>query len=138
MTRTAHAVKILATTMLALMLSAGTALSQQKEAFTPQRFSALQKQGALVLLDVHADWCSTCARQQQILADYREKHPNVPLHILQIDFDTQKRYVRQFRAPRQSTFLLYRGTERLWFSVAETDPKVIFAALNDAAATPRR
>jgi thioredoxin 1 len=123
--------------LLALALASGSAFAQQdqqKEAFTPERFAALQQQNALVLLDVHADWCPTCALQQKILADFRAQHPEVPLHVLQIDFDSQKRYVRQFRAPRQSTFILYRGTERVWFSVAETSPEVIFAELNKAAA----
>lgn len=126
--------KLIMTVFLALAVSGGNALAQQEEAFTPERFAALQAQGALILLDVYADWCPTCARQQQILAEYREKHPDVPLHMLQIDFDAQKQYVRQFRAPRQSTFILYRGTERVWFSVAETDVEVIFAELNKAAA----
>jgi thioredoxin 1 len=111
---------------------------QQKDAFTPERFAALQDQGALILVDVFADWCSTCAQQQRILAEFRERHPEVPLHTLTVDFDRQKQYVRQFRAPRQSTFILYRGTERVWFSVAETDRDRIFAELNRAAAAPAR
>ncbi len=135
MTRMTNAVKTLALVLLALALGSGSAFAQQqKESFTPERFAALQQQGALVLLDVHADWCSTCAQQQRILAEYREQHPDVPLHVLQIDFDSQKQYVRQFRVPRQSTLILYRGDERQWFSVAETDPAKIFAALNAAAA----
>lgn len=128
----------MAVVALALFLSAGTALAQQKEPFTEARFAALQEQGALVLLDVFADWCPTCALQQKVLADYVEKHPRVPLHILTIDFDEQKQYVQRFRAPRQSTLILYRGTERLWFGVAETRPSVIFAELNKAAAAPVR
>jgi thioredoxin 1 len=135
MTMRTNPMKIFAMVLLAVALGSGSAFAQQqKESFTPERFAALQQQGALVLLDVHADWCSTCAQQQRVLAEYREQHPDVPLHILQIDFDSQKQYVRQFRAPRQSTFILYRGDERLWFSVAETDRARIFAALNAAAA----
>lgn len=44
---------------VALALSAGSTSAQQKEAFTEQRFAALQEQGALILLDVFADWCPT-------------------------------------------------------------------------------
>jgi thioredoxin 1 len=118
-----------------LLLVGGSAHAQQsQEAFTAQRFAELEKQGALILVDVFADWCPTCAQQQRILAEYREQHPDVPLHTLTVDFDSQKEYVRRFRAPRQSTFILFRGTERVWFSVAETDRERIFAALNEAAA----
>jgi thioredoxin 1 len=130
--------KLIAMVGLALALSNGTALAQQKEPFTEERFAALQEQGALIMLDVFADWCSTCALQQKVLAEYREQHPGVPLHTLVIDFDTQKEYVKHFRAPRQSTLILYRGKERLWFGVAETRKDVIFTELNKAAAAPGR
>ena len=134
MTRRIKSAKLITFLFLALALGSGNVAAQEKEAFTPERFAALQRQGALILLDVHADWCSTCAKQQKILAEYREQHPKVPLHVLQIDFDRQKQYVRQFQAPRQSTFILYRGKKRVWFSVAETSPDVIFKELNKAAA----
>jgi len=105
-----------------------------KEAFTLERFQELQAQGALILVDVFADWCPTCAIQQTVLAEYREKHPQVPLHTLTVDFDTQKEFVTHFRAPRQSTLILYRGSEQLWYSVAETRPEIIVEALNEGAA----
>lgn len=137
MTMKPNPVKTWAMVFLALLLGAGGGAAQQsKEAFTAERFAALQQQGALILVDVFADWCPTCAQQQRILAEFRERHPEVALHVLTVDFDSQKQYVRRFRAPRQSTFILYRGEERLWFSVAETDRDTIFAALNGAAAAP--
>lgn len=132
-------VKTLAMVFLALLLSGGSAFAQQtKQDFTAERFAALQQEGALILVDVFADWCSTCAQQQRVLSEFREMHPDVPLHTLTVDFDSQKQYVRQFRAPRQSTFILFRGSERIWFSVAETDRDRIFAELNRAASTPVR
>jgi hypothetical protein len=72
-----------------------------------------------------------------VLTEYREKYPNVPLHTLVIDFDNQKEYVTRFRAPRQSTQILYHGEERVWFSVAETNRDRIFEAINLAAASVR-
>lgn len=128
----------ISTLVLALALGSTSAQAQEKERFTEARFTALQEQGALVLLDVFADWCSTCALQQRILADYRTKHPGVRLHTLTIDFDSQKEFVKKFKAPRQSTLILYHGKERLWFGVAETRPAVIFAELDKAVAATRR
>lgn len=119
---------------LAIMAPATGVAAQtpEKQPFTEERFTALQEQDALILLDVFADWCPTCAGQQKILAAFQEENPEAPLHILTIDFDDQKDQVRRFRAPRQSTLILYRGDERLWFSVAETRREVIFDALNQA------
>ncbi|HUE95443.1 MAG TPA: thioredoxin family protein, partial [Longimicrobiaceae bacterium] len=109
------------------------AAAQSKEAFTPERFEELRAQDALILIDVFADWCPVCAMQQEVLVAFREEHPDVPLRILTVDFDTQKEWVRHFGAPRQSTLILYRGQERLWFSVAETRADRIVCELLRAA-----
>jgi thioredoxin 1 len=127
-------VRMLSAVFVALALGAGTAAAQEYETFTPERFAALQAEGAVILLDVYADWCPTCAQQQKVLAEYRERHPDAPVHYLRIDFDSQKQYVTRFRAPRQSTLIIYHGDERVWFSVAETKADAIFAALNGAVA----
>ena len=74
------------------VLPVQNAWSQEKEAFTQERFEALQAEGALILLDVFADWCPTCAKQQEVLAAYQEERPDVPLHILQIDFDDARSF----------------------------------------------
>lgn len=103
------------------------------ERFSEDRFLGLQQQGALVLVDVGAEWCPTCAKQAKVLARYREARPDVALHVLRVDFDSQKDWVTHFKAPRQSTLILYRGDERVWFSVAETDESAIFAAIDEAA-----
>lgn len=119
--------------MLVLFLAApGHAL--EAEQFSEQRFAALQADNALVLVDIFATWCPTCARQHEILADYQAEHPEVDLHILTVNYDDDRASVRRFRAPRQSTLLLFKGEQQHWFSVAETRPEVIFEEINRAAA----
>lgn len=111
---------MLGAAVLAAVLSASSLAAQSKESFTQERFRALQAENALILIDVFADWCPTCAIQQDVLAEFRMEHPEVPMHTLTVDFDEQKEWVSHFNAPRQSTLILYRGEEQLWFSVAET------------------
>lgn len=124
----------LVATVVALGLSlTPPAHAAGREAFSEERFRALQDEGALVLVDVSAEWCPTCARQADVLARYREARPEVSLHVLRVDFDAQKEWVTHFKAPRQSTLILFRGHERRWFSVAETDEATIFAAIDEAA-----
>jgi len=108
------------------------AMALDKEPFSGERFAELQAAGALVLIDVYADWCSTCAKQQEILKRYLADHPEVDLNILEVDFDADRDHVRRLRAPRQSTLLLYRGEDQFWYSVAETRPEVIYEAINRA------
>lgn len=117
----------------ALALSA-TAWALDTEPFSNERFAELQAEGELVLIDIWASWCPTCARQHEVLKKYRAEHPDVNLHILSVDYDDDREYVRQLRAPRQSTLLLYKGETQFWYSVAETRENVIFEAINRAAA----
>lgn len=123
----------LLTGLLFLGAAAQGAESQRTERFTKERFEALRAENALILVDISASWCPTCARQGRLIERFRDAHPEVPLHVLQVDFDTQKKWVQHFKAPRQSTLILFRGDERVWFSVAETRKSVIFDAIHAAA-----
>ena len=122
------------------VLGSGTAVAQATiaasapEPLTQERFEALQAEGGVVLVEVSASWCPTCARQKEILSAYRKARPGSPVHTLTVDFDTQKEWVRAFKAPRQSTLILFKGEEQVWFSVADTDHDRIFAALDEVAA----
>lgn len=82
-----------------------------------------------------ADWCPTCKKQKQVIDAFRTQHPQVELHVLRVDFDTQKEWVKHFKAPRQSTLVVYKGSAQRWFAVAETRQEVIFDALLAAAGT---
>ncbi|WP_444937727.1 thioredoxin domain-containing protein [Microbulbifer sp. JMSA002] len=103
--------------------SAGEPFSE--EPFSEERFKELQAAKQPVLIDVRADWCPTCKKQGTILAQFQEDNPQCGLTILNVNFDKQKEWVKHFRAPRQSTLLLYRGDKQVWFSVAETRADVI-------------
>lgn len=117
---------------LALMLTAVSGHAFDKEPFTQERFDQLQAEGEVVLVDVFATWCPTCAKQQKAISAYVEANSDKKFHVLVVDFDDNKDLVRQFRAPRQSTLLLYKGNEQFWFSVAESRPEVIAAEIDKA------
>lgn len=120
---------VVATVLLIVSIGAN---ALDAESYTDERFKELQEDNALVLIDIFATWCSTCAKQEKILAKYFEENPDSEIKVLRVDFDDQKEVVTKFRAPRQSTFYLYRGEEQLWFSVAEKRKKVIFKELAKA------
>lgn len=125
--------------VLALFLSASSAAhALDAERFSQQRFETLQAAGEVVLVDVWATWCPTCKRQREILQSYRDANPDKAFHILEVDFDDDKQWVRHFRAPRQSTLLLYVGDKQYWFSVAETRAEAIGAELDKAIAAQQK
>jgi len=119
--------------LLAVVLMSLASAAIAKEPYSPQRLAELQAADALILIDVFAPWCPTCAKQQEVLRKYSEARPDVELNILVVDFDKDRKYVTALRAPRQSTLILFRGEDQYWFSVAETREDVIFAAIDRAA-----
>ncbi|MCH8536993.1 MAG: thioredoxin family protein [Alkalimonas sp.] len=104
-------------------------LDKHKQPFSEDVFRQAQADNKLVLIDVYATWCPTCRRQQNVLNDYFAQYPDSDLLVLEVDYDQQKDWVTYFKAPRQSTLALYRGEEQLWFSVAQTRQRTIFAEL---------
>lgn len=120
------------TVVVFIILSSTTQSAVIQEHFNEARYTELRESGAVFLVDVHATWCPVCAKQQQVLADYGKNNPAQNLIVLVVDFDNDKAWVRHFRAPRQSTLILYAGEEQLWFSVAETSYDVIAGELNKA------
>jgi len=115
-----------------LMGFASHAFALEKEPFSNARFEELQASGEVVLVDVYATWCSTCAKQKIALEKYRAANPDKKFHILEVDYDKDKDAVRQFRAPRQATLLLYKGNQQFWYSVAESRYEVIAAEIDKA------
>lgn len=117
---------------LALVLGLfSPAWALEKERFTPERFESLRANGELVLVGVWASWCSTCARQQQLIEEFLDTHPDMDLTILWVDYDEDDQWVREF-APRQSTLLLFLGEDLFWYAVAEFRKDMIFDAFDAA------
>lgn len=122
---------IQSTTLAAILFGAvGAAHALTFEPFTEARFKALQAENKPILIDVTAKWCSTCKAQGLVLESYQQQHPNSGITTLKVDFDSQKRWVTYFKAPRQSTFVSFKGTEQVGFSVAETRASEIFKQLD--------
>lgn len=111
-----------------------TKMASHKEPFTQARFEQLQQAGEVILVDIYATWCPTCAKQQKVIDAYKKANPDKALYTLVVDYDKQKDVVKAFRAPRQSTLLLFKGSQQHWFSVAETREQVIAEALDKAFA----
>lgn len=109
--------------------SENTELAERKQEFTEAAFKQAQANNQAILIDVWAEWCPTCRRQQDRLNDYFVENPDSEIVVFVVNYDTQKEWVSHFRAPRQSTLVLFHGEEQIWFSVAQTNKTPIFEAL---------
>ena len=123
--------KYIFTSLISLFM-AFSASAFEKQPFSEAVFAELQAQNAVIMIDVYAPWCPTCKKQQKLFQQYHEQNPDKPFHVLVVDYDNDKQWVKKFRAPRQSTLLLYKGDKQFWYSVAETRFAVIAEKLNSA------
>jgi thiol-disulfide isomerase/thioredoxin len=95
----------------------------------PQAFAVAQAAEKPILVEVHASWCPTCAKQRPILAALEKTTELSDLVVFDVDFDSQKDIVRQFGAQMQSTLIVFKGKTEKGRSTGEIDPGAIKALL---------
>ena len=122
--------------LLAVVASPPALADSPFETFTEARLAELQADGKPVLVEVYADWCSTCRRQSPILTELLEDDQFSGITGLKLDWDAQRSQAQDLGAPRQSTLILFVGNQRIGTSIAEIHPERLrdFLAQADTAA----
>ena len=116
-----------------LPLSAMTAaLAAERVDYTDEAFNAAKASGRPILVDVWASWCPTCKAQHFVFQDLFKDDKYKNLLVLKVDFDAQDDIVRRFKAPGQSTLIVYKGDQELGRSVGDTNPNTIRALIDSA------
>ena len=125
--------KLIALLFMAFVAIAGISAAQAATPnwikYSPAAFSAAQKSGKTIIVDVHATWCPTCKAQAPTLDALRSEARLRDTVFVKVDFDTEKAFLREHRIPRQSTILVFRGARETARSIAETDPTRLRAAV---------
>ena len=109
-----------------------TAASAAEQPYDPAAFQAAQKAGKPILVHITAPWCTTCAAQRPILAKLEAEPKFKDLQVFDVDYDSRKDVVKQFRATMQSTLITYRGATETGRSTGETKPAALSALLDKA------
>ena len=107
----------------ALLIAATVAmpsLANAGQPFDAKAFQASQAAGKSILVDVTAPWCPTCKQQKPIVQEIEKEHPD--LVVYDVDFDTAKDALREFRVRQQSTLIVFKGAKEVARSTGETDP----------------
>jgi thiol-disulfide isomerase/thioredoxin len=112
--------------IICTLFLAPTAFAGEVVKFTEARFEQLKSEDASILIDVYATWCPTCRQQKAVIEKYLEQNPKSDLTVLKVDFDDQKKWVKHFKAFRQSTLIMYKGDKEIDRSIAETNEKKLF------------
>ncbi|MBA3525567.1 MAG: thioredoxin family protein [Sphingomonas sp.] len=123
---------LIPTVVVAMAAAATPAAAAQFRPFDTRAFAAAQAQGRPILVDVSADWCSTCRVQEKHIAKITSDPAFAKLIVFKLNYDTQKAERRRFKVPRQSTLIVFRGRREAGRSVADTNPGSIEALLRKA------
>ncbi|OKO82165.1 thioredoxin family protein [Bradyrhizobium sp. AS23.2] len=106
--------------ILIVAVVAMPSLAHAGQPFDAKAFQASQAAGKSILVDVTAPWCPTCKQQKPIVQEIEKEHPD--LVVYDVDFDTAKDVLRQFRVQHQSTLIVFKGQREVARSIGETDP----------------
>jgi thioredoxin 1 len=100
--------------------------------FDQAAFDAAQSAGEPILVHVTADWCEVCQAQKPIVAELTAGPELASMKVFNVDFDSQKDLLRQFRVQFQSTMIVFKGATEVGRSTGETDPAKIQTLLMGA------
>ena len=107
---------------LLLLALSMTVSASSLEPFSAQILDDLNAQEKPVLVEVYADWCSTCRRQSPILQELLSDAEFKSISGLKLDWDEQREAAQKLGAPRQSTLVLFAGGQQIDLSVGEANP----------------
>lgn len=91
------------------------------QTYDEAEFVMAQQKGKSIVVDVYADWCPTCRAQAPILDELRQERASGDVLFVKVNFDHEKDFLRAHRIPRQSTVLVFNGTQETARSIAETN-----------------
>ena len=112
--------------LIALSLSVGFFFASSNvsaiefPSYSASAFETAQAEGAPIVVDVHASWCSTCRAQRRALEALVEDPRFAEVVFFEIDYDTQKEHMRAFGASQRSTLIAFRGQNETARLVGDT------------------
>lgn len=116
--------------VLIVAVVAMPSLAKAGQPFDAKAFQASQAAGKSILVDVTAPWCPTCRQQKPIVQEIEKEHPD--LVVYDVDFDSAKDVLKQFRVQYQSTLIVFKGSKEVARSTGETDPAPLRALVAKA------
>lgn len=100
--------------------------------FSQSDFDALEKEGRAVVVHIHADWCPTCKAQNPILNSDMKSLDFKGVTFLEVNFDTQKDFLKKHNISSQSTILVFKAGKEVGRSTGDTKQSTIDALLKKA------
>lgn len=113
-------------------LTAGPAAAGEWQRYTAQALEQAQAEGKIVYVAVHASWCSVCKRQIPILAELIDEDKFADAVAFNVDWDTDRRFVRRYNVRTQATVIAFQGHEEVGRLVYNARADALRAVLESA------
>jgi thiol-disulfide isomerase/thioredoxin len=121
----------IALTAMVLSFAAPVIAMEQKATYESAMFDKAQADNKHIVVEVFKKGCPTCAAQQPGLNSAKAKFPNAT--FVTVDFNGDADPVARFKAVKQSTIIVYKGSKEVARLVGETDADAIVAAIAKGA-----
>ncbi len=91
-------------------LVSGTSFAAQEfAAYSKPAFEQAQAESKPVIVHVHADWCSTCAKQVPALSKILNDPSLAGVEALRVNYDKDRDFLMMNRIPNQSVILVFKN-----------------------------
>ena len=107
------------------LVSSDTYIAGAYQLFSQSAYDQAITDGKTVILDFHADWCSTCVQNKPIINEVFNALEDDSIVGFQVDYDIEKALKRTFNISSQSTILKVIGGEK----VDQLGPGIVTNAL---------
>ncbi len=113
---------------LALFLTMATnAFAGTWQAFNQDAFDLAKSQGKTVVLDFHANWCSTCKKQKPILESLVKEPELNSVVAFTVDYDNSTELKKSLKVQKQSTLIVFKGANEVGRQMGVTNKDEIKA-----------
>lgn len=113
-----------------IFIFATNAFAGEWQAFDQASFDAAKAQGKTIVLDFHADWCSTCKKQGPILESLLKEPTMNTIVGLKVDYDNASDLKKAFNVQKQSTLIVFKGEKEVARQMGLTNKDEIKALIS--------
>jgi len=101
-------------------LGSGVSWAADWQPYTEAAFKDAKAKGQTVVVDFHADWCSTCKKQKPILESLLKQKEFENVIGLSADYDKEKALKKELGIKKQSTVIVFKGAKEINRSTGTT------------------
>lgn len=112
--------KTLLKAMFTAILLFSFAVFAAGQPITATELADIEKQGKSAVISTHADWCSTCKKQDKVLANFMKDPDYKNVVFYQVDYDNQKDLLKALNVRSQSTIIVYKNGKEVARATGDT------------------